>query len=71
MDRGTIRGTIFLVRLEHLENFVLACTHCTACLFTESYTLALFTGYALSHILVYDCGAIGDRDTLYQGVVYT
>ena len=26
MDRGTIRGTIFLVRLEHLENYVLACT---------------------------------------------
>ena len=45
--------------------------HCTACLFTESYTLALFTGYALSHILVYDCSAIGDRDTLYDGVVYT
>ena len=45
--------------------------HCTACLFTESYTLALFTGYALSHILVYDCGAIGDRNTLYHGVVYT
>ena len=44
--------------------------HCRACLFTESYTLALFKGYALSHILVYDCGAIGDIHTVPGGGVY-